>query len=189
MGRFLQWLAVVFAFLVSAAPISTAQVEPEQTSITGMVLVGTEDQPAGGVVVNVKSIDSGRCIGVVTDENGEFEADGLAPGQYEVFAEKIGYESTRITTKTLDESGPLKVYLRSHREAGNRADILVSARDPQIPAKAREAFAKGSRCLQNLDYAGSLAHFRRAIQLYPAFYEAYYNLGTVELRLFRDQKP
>jgi tetratricopeptide (TPR) repeat protein len=59
----------------------------------------------------------------------------------------------------------------------------VSVRELQIPAKSRSAFLRGFERLVKGDAAGSLEHFRRAIQEFPGFYEAYYNKGVAETQL------
>jgi tetratricopeptide (TPR) repeat protein len=64
----------------------------------------------------------------------------------------------------------------------------VSARELQIPAKARSAFRRGFERLAKGDANGSLQHFRRAIQEFPGFYEAYYNKGVVETELHQAEE-
>jgi tetratricopeptide (TPR) repeat protein len=186
-GKLFRFSGYLLTVLLAAAQISPAQVEPEPSSITGMVFMEEENKPAGRVLVKVKSLESGLCVGVLTDENGEFQAEGLTPGDYEVFAEKPGFESTRITAKTHDTS-ELRVYFRTQREQANRADMLISVRELQIPDKARAAFEKATGRLQNQDYAGSLAHLQKAVAAFPGFYEAYYNIGAVQLRLHQDEE-
>jgi len=64
----------------------------------------------------------------------------------------------------------------------------VSARELQIPAKARSAFRRGFERLAKGDADGSLQHFRRAIQGFPGFYEAYYNKGVAETQLHQAEE-
>ncbi|MGB7845814.1 MAG: tetratricopeptide repeat protein [Candidatus Acidiferrum sp.] len=59
----------------------------------------------------------------------------------------------------------------------------VSVRELQVPAKAQGAFVRGVEELAKGDATGSLRHFRRAIQEFPGFYEAYYNEGVAETQL------
>ena len=59
----------------------------------------------------------------------------------------------------------------------------VSVRELQTPPKAHRAFRRGFERLAKGDAAGSLEHFRRAIQEFPGFYEAYYNKGVAETHL------
>jgi tetratricopeptide (TPR) repeat protein len=59
----------------------------------------------------------------------------------------------------------------------------VSIRGLQIPAKAQRFFKLGIEHLAKGDAQGSLDPFRRAIQTYPGYYEAYYNQGVAESQL------
>jgi tetratricopeptide (TPR) repeat protein len=59
----------------------------------------------------------------------------------------------------------------------------VSVRGLQIPAKAQRLFKQGIEYLARGDAEGSQDFFRRAIQTYPSYYEAYYNLGVAESQL------
>jgi tetratricopeptide (TPR) repeat protein len=66
-------------------------------------------------------------------------------------------------------------------EAANQ----VSARELQIPQKARSAFDKGTQLLAAKESAASIAEFQRAIKAFPDFYEAYYKIGLADLNLHR----
>ena len=59
----------------------------------------------------------------------------------------------------------------------------VSVRELQMPAKAKAIFARGVEDLAKGDVAGSLLQFKRAIQEFPDFYEAYYNEGIAGTQL------
>jgi tetratricopeptide (TPR) repeat protein len=68
---------------------------------------------------------------------------------------------------------------------GEQKSNEVSARDLQIPAKARKAFSKGTELLAAKQSAASIPEFQRAIKIFPEFYEAYYKIGLAELNLQR----
>jgi tetratricopeptide (TPR) repeat protein len=59
----------------------------------------------------------------------------------------------------------------------------VSARDLQIPEKARKPFNKGTELLAAKDSAASIVEFQNAIKAFPDFYEAYYKIGLANLNL------
>ncbi len=60
---------------------------------------------------------------------------------------------------------------------------IVSARAISIPEKARKEFQKGMVLLgEKNDPKASLSHFRKAIEAFPAYYEAYYLLGMAQLK-------
>ena len=62
---------------------------------------------------------------------------------------------------------------------------VVSVRELSIPGKARNALDKGIKQLKLQDWTGSALQFQRAIESFPAFYEAYDMLGAAELAMHR----
>ena len=62
----------------------------------------------------------------------------------------------------------------------------VSVHELLIPDKARKAFNKGTQLVAAKDFAAGIVQFQRAIQAFPAFYEAYYKIGLVQLQLNRE---
>jgi tetratricopeptide (TPR) repeat protein len=61
----------------------------------------------------------------------------------------------------------------------------VSARELQIPPKARKFFNQGTQLLAEHKAADSLVALHRAISAFPGFYEAYYKIGLADLNLQR----
>jgi tetratricopeptide (TPR) repeat protein len=75
---------------------------------------------------------------------------------------------------------------RPEKAAGGDANSFaptVSVRELKIPAKARDAYNKGTQRLTQKDWAGSIPEFQRAIAAYHNFYEAYYKIGIADLEL------
>lgn len=64
----------------------------------------------------------------------------------------------------------------------------VSAHELSIPAKARDAFNTATRLLVAKNLSGGIAEFQRAIDAFPAFYEAYYRMGLAELKLQKTEE-
>jgi len=69
-----------------------------------------------------------------------------------------------------------------------KAEGTVSVRDLAIPPKAFEEFQRGLLQLERHDPAGSLPHFRKAIEKYPKYFEAYYHLGVAQKRLGQEDQ-
>jgi tetratricopeptide (TPR) repeat protein len=65
----------------------------------------------------------------------------------------------------------------------SRSNYTVSVRELKIPGKAQDEMRKGLERTAKNDPAGSLAHFLKATQLFPNYFEAYYNLGLAQLAL------
>jgi len=62
---------------------------------------------------------------------------------------------------------------------------VISVRELSIPPKAFHAFQKGVERLAKDDAAGSLPHFQRAIAEFATYYEAYFEIGVADLKLWR----
>ena len=54
-----------------------------------------------------------------------------------------------------------------------------------IPEKARGEYLKGMGSVAKKDLNAGLSHFAKAAQAFPAFYEAYYQVGVVKTTLGR----
>jgi tetratricopeptide (TPR) repeat protein len=85
---------------------------------------------------------------------------------------------------------PLIVAAQSPSTAGvppapDTSNYKVSAHELQIPAKAREAFNRGTQLLAARNSEASITQFQLAIQIYPDFYEAYYKIGLANVNLHR----
>lgn len=74
--------------------------------------------------------------------------------------------------------------LASSAQFGNSRST-VSVRDLSIPPRATQDFRKGINRLAKNDAAGSLPYFQRAISLFDAYYEAYFEIGIADLKLSR----
>jgi len=62
---------------------------------------------------------------------------------------------------------------------------VVSVRQLSIPPKALHSFEKGIERLVKDDAAGSLPHFQRAVAEFSTYYEAYFEIGMANLKLWR----
>lgn len=153
---------------------------------------------SGGVQVNVKSFDqrdaiTGAEVSLVAAGRGEATVSGFTDssgriafvgvgGAYELIVKKEGYETQRenIVIASAGRENFIVTLRRSKEGASPRAST-VSARKAAVPEAAREAYDAGVASLQN-DPAKSVEHFRRAINEFPEYAEAYMMLGYAELR-------
>src|SRR6202163_2976444 len=65
---------------------------------------------------------------------------------------------------------------------------VVSVRELSIPPKALRAYQKGVERLAKDDPAGSLPHFQRAVAEFATYYEAYFEIGAAELKLWSSEE-
>jgi tetratricopeptide (TPR) repeat protein len=152
-------------------------------SLSGKVVVAGDDRAAPEARVELRLEMGNWTASAFTNHDGEFSFAGLTFGTYLVTA--IAPECAPVSeTIQLDSSPvPLLLRLRKSTPLPDTGAAMVSAHELSIPEKARKAFHKGSRRLAAKDSAGSIPEFQRAIQIFPAYYEAYYWMGIAQLDL------
>jgi Tfp pilus assembly protein PilF len=160
--------------------------------IIGTVYVNRGAQPASQVLVNIRSMTSGRMQAVLTDFAGRFALREIPPGSYEVSAGGRGLGFATAITEVGIFPTEVTLYLNSPNASNarprGRNPNVVSAHELKIPEKAQNEFYRGLDLLAKKDFAGSLAHFNKAAADYPDYYEAIYHAGLVELRLDHQDK-
>ncbi len=132
--------------------------------------------------MNVRSLSGGPSVSVLTDMSGNFQVRGIPLGPYEVAVDEPGFELARTTVQAAPVSPKLLLYLRAPYCP------IVSVRELRIPEKARSQFEKGLDRLAKHDLPRSLKNFEQAVAAYPAYYEAYYEMGVAELKLGREDE-
>jgi Flp pilus assembly protein TadD len=148
------------------------------------------------IVVRLRSDKIAFQTEATTDTQGKFDFDGLSPSTYHLTIEGQGvrpYESViditmskmsyeQITLKLLRGPNPSAV-----PPEGPGSSLSVDA----IPAGARKEFEQGQKALENKDADSGIKHFRKAIQLYGKYSEAYLALGLLYMDLgkFEDAQP
>jgi tetratricopeptide (TPR) repeat protein len=186
-------IAYVLLSLASAwghpsAPVETVE-NPRgmrEYVIAGSVRRDDTDEPVPGVRVQLLT-GAGNVASstVLTNASGEFSFGQFTAGEYEIVAEKDGFQPARVPVEVTRYDQPnLIVHLRKQPVAANPAGDATSARQLAIPQKAQAAFEKGlAKADSRGDYKGAVQEFQRAINAYPRYYEAYAELGTAYLRL------
>jgi Flp pilus assembly protein TadD len=155
-------------------------------AIAGSVRGEDTDEPVSGARVQLLT-GAGNVAqpSVLTSESGEFSLGHFVPGQYEILAERDGYQPVRMQVEVSRYDQPnVVVRMRKQLTAANPSGDLTTAHQLAIPQKARNAFDKGvAKADSRGDYKGAVQDFQRAITIYPDYYEAYAEMGTAYLRL------
>jgi tetratricopeptide (TPR) repeat protein len=158
---------------------------PRTFSISGAVADSESRVRLNGVRVDLQALAGGILATAFTTAGGNFQFNNIRPGSYELIFVQPGYEDDR---EHLELDGPtfgMSVGLRRLGPgAGTPGAPTVSVRELSIPEKARDAMSKGMTLLyQKGDAPGSIKQFRRAIQTYPNYYEAYAQMGSAYMRM------
>lgn len=159
---------------------------PQRTfSLGGRVLYGDNMEIAPRIAVRLLG-SQGALVGIAfTDNRGQFEFDMLPRSVYFVEVQEEDYQPVRVRVDLhLGSRHDTTILLKRKMKVveSEPAGPSVSVRELKIPPKARKAFEKGMRELHEKKQAKlSLAHFRKAIQIYPDYDAAYVQLGLAHL--------
>jgi len=182
-----KWLSAALLVCPLAARAQTTDSDYLRGSLSGRVLFEADSRAAEGVKVTL-SLSTGPLVATVfTGANGLFEVPGLSSSIYIIVVDEPGYEPIREAVQMDVSARPsLLLYLKKANSAlSGQPGYVVSVRELSIPPKARKAFQKGIERWAKRDPAGTLAHFQRAVAELPSYYEAYYQMGLVYMRLGR----
>lgn len=157
----------------------------------GKVLVRVRDrlneELLAQVLVQLIHFPDGIAGEQFTGSDGSVQFSGLSVGAFTIRASRQGYEPGDAHVdlgngdRTL-QNVDILLKPREHQREGP-PDGIVAASALRIPDDARKEFAQGSRLLnEKKDFVRSIAAFRRAIELYPGYADAYFLLGSAQLQ-------
>jgi Flp pilus assembly protein TadD len=139
-----------------------------------------------GVTLDILSSGSQLKPSLSSGMSGEFSFGRVPAGDYSIVAKKDGYETS--TTKVMVFPGGAQPVVILLRKVGPNTEMgsagATSVHELSIPQKAREAFEKGRKLLEEEGQpAESIPEFQKAIQAYPSYYEAYTEIGVANYSL------
>ena len=120
-----------------------------------------------------------------TDGTGRLEFLNMIKQKYVLRATKLGYQSHEesLDLSSQVSSSIVSVRLRRADDKPDAPGGGVSVRVLSIPENARREFESGMALLgEKNDAKGSISRFRKAIDEYPDYHEAYYLLGMAQLK-------
>lgn len=155
-------------------------------TITGFVREEGSNDPIAAATLEISPSASEAQATVISGINGEFVFRGLQSGQYVISAKKNGFNSTSVSATVMRTGAPeVTILLRRTAPGGVvHPGGPVSAHQLQVPKKARAAYEKGRRLLEDENKpADSIPKFEKALKVYPSYYEAYTELGIANNHL------
>ena len=159
----------------------------------GSVLEGKVITPSGtqpNTPVRVKLTFNGRPIHeTFTDLSGRFNFPGLKSGTYQLTAEGDGltFETTAVTADIPAFGGSGQgftqdIQLRPISHKPNTGPGVVNAFKQNVPAAARQAFDAGVKLAGEGKAPEAIENMRKAIQIFPQYFDAHLQLGNVFLK-------
>jgi tetratricopeptide (TPR) repeat protein len=185
--KFSPIIILVFALTPLVAD-SQIRSSGEPAEIRGQLRYAAGGAPAADVVVRLDQLSGGFVNEVRTDRLGKFRITSLSPIQYQIIIRHPGYqEIQREVNLVMQSSDYLQLQLVEERNFALTAKPLTSGiLNANVPAEARKEFERGEVLVNSGDrkkMADGVAHFERAIALYPDFLEAKLKLGTTHMDL------
>ena len=189
---------LILALLLSAAAaaqgrrVSAPVSEPPDGVIRGQVILPDGKPVTQAVKVTLKIVTGDHTV-AYTDQQGQFEFNNLSTGTYTVEVEADRdrqFENVTERVQVLKRT-PVSVTLmlreKLAKSGESRAAGVVSAGElgANVPAKAAEAFERGSQAARDGKPVEAVAHFEKAISLHPEYLAARNDLGTQLLALGR----
>jgi len=153
-------------------------------AITGIVREEGSDSLIAGATVEISHSGGQSHAPVISGTNGDFEFRDLQAGDYVITAKKDGFNPGSVSVTADRTTVEVTISLRRTAAAGVNSGGPISAHQLQVPKKAREAYEKGRRRLEDENNPGdAISEFEKALKLYPSYYEAYTELGIANNRL------
>lgn len=157
--------------------------------LEGKVITPSGTQPTNPV--RVKLTFNGRAIHeTFTDLSGRFSFPGLARGTYQLIADGDGitFATTTVYAEisafgSAPQSFTQDIQLRPIAHKPTPPAGVVNAFTQNVPEAARQALAQGLKLAEEGKTEPAIENMRKAIKIFPEYFDAHLQLGNVFLRL------
>ncbi len=152
--------------------------------ITGTVREEGSDSLIAAATLEISHSGSQAHAPVISGTNGEFVFRDLQTEEYVITAKKDGFNSASVPVTVDRTTIEVTISLRRTVAAGVHSGGPISAHQLQVPKKARAAYEKGRRLLEDENNpTDAIPAFEKAVMEFPGYYEAYTELGIANNRL------
>jgi len=157
--------------------------------LEGKVITPSGTQPTHPV--RVKITMNGRPIyETFTDLSGRFSFPGLSRGTYQLTAEGDGltFETTTVAADipafgTGAQGFTQDIQLRPITHKPNAQPGVVNAFSQNVPPAAKQALDAGIKLAEQGNTEAAIENMRKAIQVFPQYFDAHLQLGNVLLKI------
>jgi len=147
--------------------------------ISGQVRLG-DNKTIQNVMVRIETSSGALVDQGTTDSMGRFRFTRLRQGQYRISASAAGLVSQPQAVDLSRSSPRVHVLLQLDPESPTfRPRERTGVIDVRVPAEATLALERGNTALAGKKSDEAISHFKKAVEIYPEFYDAQVALGQV----------
>ena len=177
--RYLGTLSFFAAIICVSASLTSAQFTTG--SIRGRVVQPNGNLLNEAVLVRLENIRGVKST-AYTDNQGQFNFPGLAPGIYYVVVDGDNRQDGGNVTVEVYTNAPSLVTVvlreRSPEPARKAATVSTGELGQKVPAAAQKEFERASNAAKQGKTEVAISHYRKAIEIYPKFLMARNDLGA-----------
>jgi len=156
--------------------------------VSGQVNLAGTNEPVRNIQIRLERFSGGVVDQLNTDDRGRFRFTNLQRGYYKVIINTPGFSPAQQDADLTLLFKTYMVFTLHSTAPSNRANLSIDVIDARVPATAREEFVRGREALAKKVGKDAVAHFQKAITIYPEFFEAHLLLGTAFVDLREWQK-
>ena len=173
-------------------PLSQLAAQHRGGNLQVYVTYPDERPPSEQLKVELISGSSGtQQAETYTDDRGRAQFVSVALGTYQVSVSGQSIQATVSDPFEVDERKTTQSILvtvkpaaaNGEANASNAGSPTVSASDLKVPEEASHEFDKATKLIAKQQWQKAIEQLNKALALYPAYAEAYTNLGVVYARL------
>jgi tetratricopeptide (TPR) repeat protein len=178
----------IVLFLIAFLATSSYAFAQGANVLQGRVITPSGTQPTNPV--RVKLTFNGRAIlETFTDLSGRFSFPGLSRGIYKLTADGDGmsFETTAVYAEVSAWGSSAQIFtqdiqLRPLARKPTAQAGVINAFTQNVPAAAKEAFSTGLKLAEEGKTEPAIENMRKAIKIFPDYFDAHLQLGNVFLR-------
>jgi len=157
----------------------------QTSTVDGQVRVGTGQEETGGASVKLYDPQLGLVDSTMTDTQGRFYFQAVAPGDYTLVTSKEGYYTKEQDLKIRIAMAGQYVTVFLTAEGAlmkGKGNPHVTAAELALPPKTRDEFDKGKNDLKKRKYPGAIHHLEGVTRAQPDFALGFEVLGVAYYR-------
>lgn len=150
--------------------------------VSGQVTIAGSNAAARDVPVRLERFSGGIIDQIATDARGRFRFGNLPRGYYKVIINSPGFAPVQQDADLTLLFKSYMVFTLTPNDS-THAYALLGTIDVRVPANAREEFGRGREALAKKSQQAAITHFKRAVAIYPEFFEAELLIGIAFMDL------